>query len=652
MKKKILRFYLLFFILTFADSSEVWSLSAELGEDGVVRLSGSHSFECSPESYEDDKKSYAVAYLACGMPSCYSDDAGVFYSGSPSVAFNAEYNLSCRYPGPYEFGVGYVGGKWVDLMNGDRACTNNAFYESAEIYLPAGPQIDIISNDLVKGVKPIGVTYDFTYSAAMESSDIRQIQAYIDNALIYNKSDLSENGSAQISYNFSNKKGFILIKVSAGCGSNNNTVEKLVYVEPEDSCPLNVGKPVNAASGNVYTSETDFTLKGLTPITFTRHYDGSESTMRDFGQTWTHGYDTRVTKFANSAGNTYKVINPDGSNVYYIDNGGDGIYDVEFPKGEKSRLIKNPDNTFTREYFDGSKEEFNSYGRLTAVLDRNGSATALTRGANNNLTKITDPVGREINFTYNTSNKITSITIPDGSPAGRIYSYAYLSSGYLGKVTYPDGSERNYEYKNITGVGSKLSGIKDERGNYIEKHDYDSQGRATTSSSDGTNEKLTINYISDTQSTVTDSFGRVTTYTIDKTSGQSHPTNISGTGCKSCGQGDTTKTYDNNLNVTSITDANGNVTIMTYDARGNMLTRTEASGTPQQRTTTYTYNEFGQVLTGTDNDGNITSHTYDTSGNMLTKTEAYGTINERTTAYTYNAYGQIPTTTDPTGNIT
>lgn len=181
----------------------------------------------------------------------------------------------------------------------------------------------------------------------------------------------------------------------------------------------------------------------------------------------------------------------------------------------------------------------------------------LTRGTNNYLTKITDPSGREINITNNTSGKITSITLSDGE----VYSYTYLSgTGFLGTVTYPDGSRKNYEYQYISGIGYRLSGIKNENGNYIEKHTYDSQGRGITSSADGTNEKLTIAYISDTQSTVTDSLGRVTTYTIDKSGVRSHATNISGPGCKECGQGNVSYTYDSNLNITSKTDPNGNTT--------------------------------------------------------------------------------------------
>jgi RHS repeat-associated protein len=432
------------------------------------------------------------------------------------------------------------------------------------------------------------------------------------------------------------------------------TIDKCIatpYPEPNDDdcdkgnqkegqcCIGRIGQPISVGNGKVVAAETDFTISGIIPLSFKRYYSSTETLVKSLGWKWGQSFDTKVTSLSY---NLYKVTNANGAIVYYNDTDHDNVYEADIPKGERSSLIKNAGNTFTRVFQDGTSEEFNTAGYLTSVVDRNGNRMILTRDTGNKLTKITDPSNREINITYNASNLISQIALPDGKTIG----YTYIR-GMPQKVTYPDGTYRTYEYS-----GYNLTGVKDENGNYIEKHTYDAQGRGTTSSADGTNEKLTISYLSDSQSTVTNSLGRVTTYTIDKTGGKSHVTSIAGPGCKSCGNGDTSYTYDEDLNVTSRTDANGNVTMMTYDTDGNMVTKTEAYGTSQERTTTYTYNEYGEVLTETDNDGIITTYTYDTAGNILEKTEAYGTADERTTTYTYNAYGQLLTVTDLNGNTT
>ncbi|MEW6600634.1 MAG: DUF6531 domain-containing protein, partial [Nitrospirota bacterium] len=631
------------------------SLSASF-ENGRVHLTGSASFECVPEYGEYSSLATVVRY--------YSQYGEQFKSGGTNISFSTyDEHADCARPGTVlNYTAYYTGGTWrgdtepVCLLSGSLPAY-------AGVTVPAWPEITVHEpQDSVFGQTTIRFNYEYFFFY----NESKRLMLYAGNDKILDLQDLDASGYIETSYDFSNNKGFVLLEFSEICGSQIIPFAKLVYVDPEDGCQDKVGKPVSVSSGTVYSSEKDFSLNGAAPINFIRYYDSAETTKRDFGIFWGHSYDIRVISFG---ANTYKIINPDGSDVYYIDNNSDGIYDVELPKGEYSRLIKNSDDSFTREFFDGSYEEFNHAGYLTSIKDSSGNVTALSRNSTNKLTNITGPYGREITVSYNTGKKISSLTVLDGSPEGRVYSYTYLSSGLLGKVIYPDGSERNYEYVYITRTGYRLSGIKDERGNYIEKHTYDSQGRAVTSSSDETNELLTIDYIDNNHTTVTDSLGNVTTYTFDKTRGKSHTIQTSGPGCRECGQGDIQKTYDNNLNVTSITDARGNVTAMSYDDHGNMLSKTEAVGTAEERTTTYTYNEFSQILTVTDSDGNTTEYVYDDYGNLTEEIDAYGNVsvhtygphnerlsttdrNSRTSTYAYDEYGNLAEVTDALGQTT
>jgi RHS repeat-associated protein len=615
------------------------SLSAGF-EDGRMHLTGSASFDCEPD-YGDWASMATVTRF-------YSQFVEQVFSGGLSVSFDVydEY-VKCARPGVvFSYIASYSGGLSYDNGGPEPVCImggSPAVYASAVV--PPWPEITVHEPvDIVSG----GTNIKFSYEYFQYYNADRRIIVYLNNnQQIYDSQGLPEYGTIETSYDFSGKKGFMLLRFQEYCSNQSVSFEKLIYVEPEDSCADKVGKPVSVSSGTVYASETDFTVRGITPLTITRYYDSAETTPRDFGASWSHSYDTRVVQFPGGT-NTYKVINPDGSNVYYVDNNNDKIYDAEFPKGEQSRLIKNTDGSFKRDFYDGSREEFNKGGYLTAVEDQNANRVTLTRDTSNKLTKITGPYGKEISVSYGTGNKISSVTVPDGSPGGRVYNYTYLSSGYLGKVTYPDGSGRNYEYVYISGIGYRLSGIKDEQGNYIEKHTYDTKGRAITSSADGTNERLTINYVDNTHTTVTDSLGHITAYTLDKTLGKSHAAEISGPGCRECRQGGIAKTYDDTLNVTSKTDARGNVTVMTYDANGNMLTKTEAAGSAGERTTSYTYDSFGQILTVTDHDGNTTEYAYDANGNLTEETDAQGHI----TTHTYGPYNEKLTTTDRNGNTT
>ncbi len=177
-------------------------------------------------------------------------------------------------------------------------------------------------------------------------------------------------------------------------------------IQPEDDCRLYVGKPVSVASGFVLAKENDFQISGVQPFDFTRYYTTRNLNVKSFGVGWDHGFNTRVMSYGT---NTYRVIKTDASITYYMDNDGNKVYDPELPRGEKGRLIKNANNTFVREFPDGSKEEFNTAGYLTAVIDRNGNRMTLTRDTGNKLTKVTDHAGREINIAYNTSYYIKQV---------------------------------------------------------------------------------------------------------------------------------------------------------------------------------------------------------------------------------------------------
>lgn len=325
----------------------------------------------------------------------------------------------------------------------------------------------------------VEVSYDFKYDNADTcTGNIPNRQVSVDYAGV--QSNLPARGTASFPFNLGNSTGFVMITARACCNGDCRPYNHLVYVEPEDDKCLDVGKPVNVASGNVAASQTDFILLGIMPINFTRYYNSKSAQIGGFNYKWSHTFETKATAW----GNAYKIINADDPADYYMDNDGDKIYLPEYPKGIKSRVVKKPDGTVARELYDGTKEEFNLQGYLTAVVDMNGNRITLSRDAYNKLTAITDPAGRVITVTYDAYNRINQITLPDG----KIISYTYAS--YLQKVTYPDGTYRIYEYS-----GYNLTGIKNENGNYIEKHTYDAQGRGITSSADGTNEKLTISYM-------------------------------------------------------------------------------------------------------------------------------------------------------------
>jgi YD repeat-containing protein len=183
------------------------------------------------------------------------------------------------------------------------------------------------------------------------------------------------------------------------------------------------------------------------------------------------------------------------------------------------------------------------------------------------------------------NGQITSVA----DPVATLATYTYGGAHQLLSVTYADNSAYNFSYD-----GSyRLVNVTDALSNVVEAHQYDSQGRATTSEVQGGVEHYSFNYVSETETDVTDGLGHVTKYTFNTIKGRTVLTRVEGVcGCGGSGSQVQTWTYDDKLNLTSRTDALGHSRSYTYDANGNRLTETDSTGT-----VTYTYNARGEILT-------------------------------------------------------
>ncbi|MGH9873572.1 MAG: DUF6531 domain-containing protein [Pyrinomonadaceae bacterium] len=398
-----------------------------------------------------------------------------------------------------------------------------------------------------------------------------------------------------------------------------------------------VGKPVNVTSGNMYIQQTDYRLHGVGGgLDITRTYNSKNQVAGLFGYSWSSILDESIIAYGTML---LRLNLPDGRAVYLArPSPSNNTYTIRQPLNFYGQVVKNVDNTYTLTFKDGRVHQFNPSGKLVSFADRNGNIISLTLNGSGNPTTIMDASGRTITLTYDSYTKIATMSDSLGTIA--TYTHAYL--GRLTKVTYADGSKFNFTDV-LSGNNFYLTTVKDALNNVLESHTYDSQGRALTSEIAGNGtERYTLNYVSATETDVTDALNHVTKYFFDTTKGRNLVTQVEG----SCGCGNAqiqTWTYDNQLNVTSKTDALTHTTSYTYDTNGNRLTQTDATGT-----VTYTYNTFGEVLTVTDQLSGVTTNTYDPQGNLLTAKDALN----NTTTLTYDSHGQLLTVTDPRNNVT
>ncbi len=326
--------------------------------------------------------------------------------------------------------------------------------------------------------------------------------------------------------------------------------------------------------------------------------------------------------------------------------------------------------------------------RLLQMGDRNGNTNTLTYNSGL-LTSVSDTYGRTIQFTYNASNELSTVTDPLGrvttfqydaqyreltqimDPAGQTVTYTYNSQYQMTSKTDLDGRTYYYMYKSLepfavsdssgqpwlsmsnsddwavneTNVAYNLSREyfpattydTDGRGN-VWTYSYDTNGYITQMTDPN---HFTTYYIYDPGthmiSSLTDPNGNTTRYQYDPNGNRTNMTDALGFV--------TSYTYDPVFNqMTSMTDPLGRITIYEYDAHGNRIEEIDPLGQSNK----WTYDSHGNVLTYVDKEGNPTAYTFDANGNPLTVTDPMGNI----TKYSYDSIGNLISNTDPNGNTT
>jgi len=254
------------------------------------------------------------------------------------------------------------------------------------------------------------------------------------------------------------------------------------------------------------------------------------------------------------------------------------------------------------------------------------------------LSRIQDPLGRQVTYSYDASARLTAVVDKLGNTAGQ------------------NPSQHTWQY-GYEPVGQHITTITDPDGRVRVTNTYDSAGRLFTQK-DGLQKQTSFAY-SPSQTVVTDPKLHQTTLTYDPRARLlSQSDVVSGV----------TRTlqyaYDDLGNRNAVIDRDGNRTDFLYDTRGNVLTKTDPQLNPQtpRYVTTFTYDSKNNVTQILDPRNFTTTNTYDPTTNVLLSTTAQ--IDPTTSAVTKYEYADglnpgLPTkiiaprgNTGPTPNYT
>jgi len=443
--------------------------------------------------------------------------------------------------------------------------------------------------------------------------------------------------------------------------------------EPE-SCEQEVGGPIDVATGRMRYDTMDLRFGGAFPLVLERQYRSDRTDDGPLGVGWSHSYATRLEVVGNSA----KFHDTDGRVIPFGKAGG-----AYYPNRHARLSLA----TITGGYrvtdpVSVTTYDFDSTGNLTSIANRDGLTQTLTYSAGL-LQTVVGPHGRSLTFAYDANERLDTIS---ANPGGIIVDYTVDNiDATLDSVLDPLGHSETYTYTDPYD-SHNLTAVYDALGHLVEEHTYDANDRVDSFHRADDVEKLDIEYVSSTQTNVTEHISMApletvtSTYTFDPV--QKVVTAINGPACECTGQSESRSfTWDNWLNKLTETDGIGRVTKFEYYTftdgepsssgsaytRGTVKTITEAFGTADERMTTFHYGSgnTGYHLTQTVRPsvvkpGENTTITYDrdlTTKRVLDETHegwlmpTDPTSTTYTTAFTYD-FGQVATIDGPRTDVT
>ncbi len=414
---------------------------------------------------------------------------------------------------------------------------------------------------------------------------------------------------------------------------------------------------VNLGTGNLVLQQQDEMLFGLgMPVSSLRTYNSQGVVDGDNNDNWRIGFYRQlggITETPGALGSSIVRTAADGANERYVWNAERACYVSSDGAGTYRTLTLQPDGAWLWQDGRGVSETYQSINGSALLLrsqqDGDGNVLRYEYAANGLLQKVTSASGETTELVYDTSpgreanllflrtgildattgtlrlqnrvryayddlNRLTQVTVDlspeDNSIAdGKVYTtcYSYEASSHrLGSLRQSDGGSLAFAYDSA----GRVISITDALG-AVTRYGYEAAC-----------------------STVTDAAGNVTRYSYDGKLQLSSIESPVVNGVTSVRRFQ----YNDNGDVTLVTDADGLATEFQYDGMGNQILRRDA-----QMEVRMQYNARNQLLSETripvDGSGPAltTRYVYDASGwHLRFAISAEG----RVTQYRYNALGQ------------
>ncbi len=406
---------------------------------------------------------------------------------------------------------------------------------------------------------------------------------------------------------------------SGGGGGNPTGVPGPTLGDPSSEawCPI-CPHPIHLGTGNMFESAVDYQTYESNRLSFIRYYNSltaAPSLASSLGINWRSNYD----RYLQISGSSVIAERPDGQQVTFTASGPNWSTDSDL-----DFTLVNSGSAWTLTDHNDTVETYNTAGGpngfLQSLRTRSGYLQTLAYNAANQLASVTDSFNQRLSFTYSANGLLQSVTTPDGL----VLTYAFKAAGssnVLSSVSYSTtpATTTAYLYENASLPGA-LTAIIDENGARYLGWTYDSKGRAVTQLTNNQPQNTIVYNDSDGSCSVTNALGEQLLYKFATMQGVPKVVEADRIAAAGIPAATRTFTYDANGYPAGQTDWNGNKTVFVNDSRGQLLSMTEAAGTPQARTVSFSYHPTFHLPVHIVTPALSTDFTYDSAGELLTRT--------------------------------
>lgn len=359
-----------------------------------------------------------------------------------------------------------------------------------------------------------------------------------------------------------------------------------------------VGGTLRILNGNVLVSRSDllFPSPHSLGLSLKAWYNSRSERQGLLGYGWSGSYDVSLDPGVEIQGVPFvRIIDETGKAHYFLKQAAGG-YTGFF--GECSMLDAGGEGLAWRR-LDGIRYVFSEEGKLQYVEDGSGNRLGLEYNSEGLLVSVMDLTdGRDLDFQYDALGNVIAVLGPvtTAVPDGVWVRYEYDGDRRLLSVSYADGSGFRYKYDDAGDIHNLIE-IRDLADHLLKTWAYDGTDRATDSA--GTDGKgVHLLYVSEDQVDVTDAYGAVRSYFLERIHGQEKVGRMTGPAVAPyAGAGVVRWGYDDHLRLVQVEYAGGVVNqYLDYDDRGNPGTIRLAAGTPEERVLSLAYHPWTNRL--------------------------------------------------------